>query len=91
MTVASSSKGEPEAFEENASTPSGMRVFLSTKAPRRDGEGRTIGLVGISRDITERKRTEEQLRLQAAALQAAANAIVITKRDGAILLVDPCF
>ena len=29
-------------------------------------------------DITERKRAEEQLRLQAASLQAAANAIVIT-------------
>jgi PAS domain S-box-containing protein len=42
-------------------------------------------------DITERKRSEESLRLQSAALEAAANAIVITDRNGTIQSVNPAF
>jgi two-component system sensor histidine kinase UhpB len=38
------------------------RWVLSTRVPLMDGGGRVVGLVGISRDITERKRTEESLR-----------------------------
>ena len=37
----------------------------------------------------ERKRAEEKLRLQGAALDAAANLIIITDRDGAIQWVNP--
>jgi PAS domain S-box-containing protein len=42
-------------------------------------------------DITGRKRAEQQLRLQAAAMEAAANAIVITDREGKIQWVNPAF
>ncbi|MBI5029873.1 MAG: PAS domain S-box protein [Chloroflexi bacterium] len=49
------------------------------------------GIVINSHDITERKRAEETLRLQATALQAAANSIIITDRDGIILWVNPAF
>jgi PAS domain-containing protein len=38
------------------------RAFQSTKAPYRDETRKVIGLVGISRDITERKRAEQALR-----------------------------
>jgi PAS domain S-box-containing protein len=43
------------------------------------------------RDITERKRAEESLMLQNAALQSAANAIVITDRVGKIISVNQAF
>ena len=45
----------------------------------------------IFRDITRRKEREEQLRLQAAALQSAANAIVITDLEGRITWINPAF
>lgn len=45
----------------------------------------------FARDITERKRTLEWLSLQSAALEAAANAIVITDPTGAILWVNAAF
>ncbi len=38
------------------------RWVLATKSPLCDAEGRIIGTFGISRDITENKRLEEQLR-----------------------------
>jgi PAS domain S-box-containing protein len=37
-------------------------TFLTTKVPFRDSHGRIQGLVGIGRDITERKRAEKALR-----------------------------
>jgi two-component system, cell cycle sensor histidine kinase and response regulator CckA len=43
------------------------------------------------RDITERKRVEESLMLQNAALQSAANAIVITDREGKIISINKAF
>ncbi len=45
----------------------------------------------IIRDVTDRKRAEEEMRLQATALQAAANGIVITDREGNIQWVNDAF
>ncbi len=53
-----------------------------------DGNVRTSMII---RDITEKKRAEEALHLWVTALQSAANAIVITDRDGSILFVNAAF
>lgn len=45
----------------------------------------------IARDITKRKLADEALRLHSAALNAAANAIVITAIDGTIEWVNAAF
>jgi PAS domain S-box-containing protein len=45
----------------------------------------------FARDITERKRAEQQINLQATALKAVANGIVIVGREGNILWVNPAF
>jgi PAS domain S-box-containing protein len=42
-------------------------------------------------EITRRNRTEEELRVQSAAFNAAANAIMITDRNGTIQSVNPAF
>jgi hypothetical protein len=54
--------GQTEIVEETVSAPSGPRHYLSTKAPYRDAAGNIIGLIGVTREITERKRAEEALR-----------------------------
>ncbi len=46
------------------------RWLLTTKLPLHDASGNLIGLLGIGRDITERKRHEEQLRQRLAELEA---------------------
>ncbi len=45
----------------------------------------------VQRELIERKRAEEQLRLQSTALQAAANAIIITDAQGNIQYANPAF
>jgi PAS domain S-box-containing protein len=58
-------------------------AHVTTRGFRTDRSARRI--VVIIRDISERRRIETQVRLQAAALEAAANAILITDREGTIV------
>jgi PAS domain S-box-containing protein len=50
-----------------------------------------IGSVGSARDITERKRAEEQLHLAASVFTHAREGIMITAADGAIIDVNEAF
>jgi PAS domain S-box-containing protein len=56
-----------------------------------DHSGRPAGRLVVLRDITERKRIEEQMRLQSVALEAAASSVVITDREGIINWINPAF
>lgn len=46
-----------------------QKWFSTTKVPLRDTEGKILGIVGIDRDITERKEAEEKLARYNAALK----------------------
>ena len=61
---------------------------LAVNEMRIDGQ---VMFVGFARDITHRKQAEQELRLQSTALESAANAIVITDREGTIRWVNPAF
>ncbi len=56
-----------------------------------DESGKVLQLSGVVQDITERKRVEAALRLQAAALESTANGIVIADIGGTIEWVNPAF
>jgi PAS domain S-box-containing protein len=47
-----------------------LNWHLTTKVPIRDNHGKIIGIVGVSRDITERKKIEEALKNEKAFLDA---------------------
>src|SRR4051812_2045360 len=78
----------------------GRGYFLSeTKAPIRSKSGSALGLVGISRDVTERVTTSEALRESEALLQqqtrilnsildGMGDGVVVTARDGGTLLFN---
>jgi hypothetical protein len=54
--------GQPRiAYEEPQTTPDGRKIWLRTsKAPLRDSNGKTIGVLGTYEDITEQKTHEEE-------------------------------
>ena len=54
-------------------------------------EDETLYYEGVVEDITARIIVEKRLNLQSKALEAAANEIVITDREGIILWVNPAF
>lgn len=78
--------------EEFLDTPKGKRIFLATKGPLRDENGKPIGLFGISRDITAQKGAEEALReseaFRRAILDSVASHIAVLDRDGVIIAVN---
>jgi len=77
-------QGVPRHNEEWITYADGARILIDTyKAPLRDAAGQVIGILGISRDITERKRTEDLLRLREAHLSA-----IIENQPGLVWLKD---
>ncbi|MBJ6750017.1 SpoIIE family protein phosphatase [Geomonas anaerohicana] len=68
-----------------------LRWVINTVVPRYSEQGELIAYDGLISDISERKQAEESLRVQSAALEAAANAIVITDNNGVVLSVNEAF
>jgi rsbT co-antagonist protein RsbR len=63
--------GQPVAEEETVRIDRELRTFLSIRFPLNDDSGGLAGLGGISTDITERKRAEEErAALQARVIEA---------------------
>ncbi len=54
--------GGAQTYEEAATAAGVTRLYLATKGPFRDSNGQAIGLLGICRDITDRKLAEEEIR-----------------------------
>lgn len=50
----------------------------------RDAEGRPTGIIGITRDIAERRQAEEERRRLARAVEQTADAILVVDADGRI-------
>jgi PAS domain S-box-containing protein len=89
------STGVAERCAETLLTPEGYRIFLDTKAPWRDADGRIIGIVGVSRDISEQKRAESVLQatLQRfyTVLSSMYSAILLVTNDRRVEFANPAF
>jgi PAS domain S-box-containing protein len=54
--------GASMTYEQVSSAGGTERTFLTTKGPYRDAEGKITGVLGIARDISDRKKAEEEIR-----------------------------
>jgi len=83
--------GKPiKAKIEKETHPDGRITWVSTtKIPQYDGKGNIIGTLGISRDVTLQKKTEEQLKESEektrAILSAIPDVLFQVKKDGTFL------
>jgi len=80
--------------EGGESVGDGGHWVLTTKLPWRDGKGNIIGLFGISKDITDRKRAEKLLRESESKFKSLAdqspNMIFINKRGRVVYANKKC-
>jgi len=84
--------GQSGRIEEWVSYPDGRKVLLDTlKTPLTDANGQVHGIVGISRDITERKHAEEGQLVANAFIEATHEGIMVTDSEANILSVNPAF
>ena len=68
----------------------GAEVFVSfTLSPVKDADGAIVGVSAIIRDLTGRRQAERELRLMAAIVESASDAIVVTSLVGVIIGWNP--
>lgn len=82
-------------WEESKSLLDGTRRILTTKVPVVNARGKVTGLLGITRDITERHEAEEKLRRSEQRyrelLEQAADGIFLLGEDGTFLVANMAF
>jgi len=83
--------GRIHTVETEAVTDRGSVPIEVTTSPIRGARGEVVSVVSIVRDITERKRDEEERRRLAAAVEYAADAIMVTDAEWIIQYVNPAF
>ncbi len=84
-------KGESGNLEFEVFGLKGTHRWLDTHAvPLRDAQGNITALLGLTRDITEHKRTQQELRIAATAFESQEG-MMVTGRDNLILRVNTAF
>ncbi|HEY5993204.1 MAG TPA: EAL domain-containing protein [Gallionellaceae bacterium] len=67
------------------------RWYEVYRSPILDEQDSVLGITGYVRDITARKKSEEQLRLTAKIFESSHDSIIITDTSGTIISVNPAF
>jgi PAS domain S-box-containing protein len=81
---------EPITYEEELPMPDG-RIIWQTKLAPVIVDDEVTQIIGIARDITDRKEREDKLRRFRRAADAAGHAVYFTNRDGTIEYVNQAF
>ena len=84
--------GKYATYEHVHYTSDGRKIVAEVSTnPIRDESGRVVRVVHVSRNITERKAAEMEMRKLSTAVEKAADMILITDGGGIIEYVNPAF
>ncbi len=82
--------GRSDLREQWIHLPNGEeRCLEMLRAPYFGGDGRTLGLIGIGRDVTDRRRLEEQTRLAALVYRNSGEGMLVTDAEYRIVDMNP--
>lgn len=85
--------GQALAYEQTLQMQGGARTFAVNKYPYRAEGGEILGLIGVSRDITEGRRAEQALAASEAryriVAETASDALVTIDEAGTMLYLNP--
>jgi len=74
------------------SIDNGVEYWVETfKSPVVDEQGRILGTIGLARDITEERETEEKLKLAASIYESSSEGMVVTDIENKIVAVNTAF
>src|SRR5574341_483090 len=79
------------AYEIEIVAKDGHRIAVEVNTKLIYEDGVPVGVHGIARDITDRKRAQAELTRLAAAVEQTADSIIITDTEGNIEYVNPAF
>ncbi|MBY0573857.1 MAG: EAL domain-containing protein [Undibacterium sp.] len=82
---------QTQSFEESNLEADGLHTYLTTKNPLYSEQGDAWAVVGISTDITERKRSENEGKMAATVFRHIADGIIITDISASIVLVNQAY
>ncbi len=83
--------GVTTTTEEVISTDEGTRFFQSTKGVYRDDAGQPAGVFGISRDVTEQRRADDEHRRFEEALELTVEGVAHLDLEGRFIWVNDAF
>ncbi len=80
------------SMEQRALTKEGWRWFCWVDTAVLDSNNKVKEIIAVGRDITERKKAEDELRLQSEVMTNLAEGIILTRvDDGTIMYTNPRF
>lgn len=84
--------GNPMYIETNVLNKSGRAIPCSLSGSvLKDADGKPVGLLGVGRDISERKQAEDALRTMSSAVESSISGIAMSDLDGNITYVNDSF
>jgi diguanylate cyclase (GGDEF)-like protein/PAS domain S-box-containing protein len=83
--------GQALSIEESNQENDGEHTYLTLKSALRDADGEINAVIGVSTDITSRKKAEKDLQLASTIFANTADGIIVTDPAGTIVLTNPAF
>lgn len=75
----------------NAVNPHSKTWLETVKAPLVDSDGQITGIIGMTRNVNNRKAIEDQLLVAATVFENSVEGVIITNRNGMIIYVNRAF